>query len=732
MPKKRKVSKRKNKPYSRHKPTYDKFKVSKQSPAKDILRFVYNQQEPVTLAEIRSNVGDDRISKKQAQKLVSTLVAKGDLSAIGKRQFYKATNGHIFTGVIEKNPRGFGFVTDLQPRQREKPFTKDPFLSIKRIGTANHGDKVLIRINRVRKDGRPEAEVITILSRFSDRLTGFYKNGSPPRVIPEDPRYPANIHIISSVEEDIEESTVVIVEVLPEQSPDGFVQGKITEVLGPADNVDVQMRMVIEKNNLPHVFPPEVLREAEKLSISTKEAEHRLDLRKVCHITIDGETAKDFDDAVAVEKRAKGYRLYVSIADVSHFVQQGSALDKEAYLRGTSIYFPGRVIPMLPENLSNNLCSLVPHEDRLTFSAILDFNSAGKLINKKFTKSVICSKQRFTYTTVNAIVIDQDQGYRETYKDFVASLEIAKDLATILYKARMQRGSIGFNIPEPEISLDDEGRITSIKRKSRNFAHQIIEEFMLAANEAVASTFSPGNRPFIYRIHEKPEEERVVEFAEFAKTMGLELPPMETNPHWFAKVLGLVKGQTAEYVVNNLLLRTMQQARYAAENLGHFGLAATDYTHFTSPIRRYPDLIVHRLLNSILENSTKRDTYSSELLTEQAAYLSKRERTAVTAERDMADRLKVYFMEQYLGENFKAVISGISEGVIFVELIDLFVSGSIDIALLKDDYYLYDIKRHRFIGEITGKTYQLGAAIEVTLLDVDHRRRRIYFAPANI
>ncbi len=732
MPKKRNISKRKIRSHFRHKTTHDHLKATTQSPAKDILRFVYNQEESVTLAQIHADVGDDRISKKQVQKLISSLVAKGDISIIGKKQFFKAKNGNIFTGIIEKNPRGFGFVTDLTPRLQEKPFTKDPFLSIKRIGTANHGDKVLIRINRVRKDGRPEAEVITVLSRSSDRLTGFYKNGNPPRVIPEDPRYPANIHIISAVEEDIVENTVVIVEVQPEQNQNGIVRGKITEVLGPVDNVDVQMRMVIEKNNLPHIFPPEALAEANKLSINTKETNSRLDLRKVCHVTIDGETAKDFDDAVAVEKTGKGYRLYVSIADVAHFVQQGSALDKEAYLRGTSIYFPGRVIPMLPENLSNNLCSLVPHEDRLTFSAILDFNWSGKLIHKKFSKSVICSRQRFTYTTVNAIVIEQDQQCRETYKDFVASLDTAKDLATILNKTRMQRGSIGFNIPEPEISLNDEGRITSIERKSRNFAHQIIEEFMLAANEAVASTFSSTKRPFIYRIHEKPEEEKVAEFAEFAGTMGLELPAIEPSPHWFAKVLELVKGRPAEYVVNNLLLRTMQQARYAADNLGHFGLAATDYTHFTSPIRRYPDLIVHRLLHLLLESKTYKETTGNELLAEQADHLSKRERTAVTAERDMADRLKVFFMEQYLGENFKAVISGISEGAIFVELIDLFVSGSIDIALLKDDYYLYDIKRHRFIGEISGKTYQLGAPIEVTLIDIDHRRRRIYFAPTKI
>lgn len=729
MTKKRNISKRKKRSFSRRGRKYETTKKEIPSPSKSILTYVFNQNEPVTINDIYANIDSEELSKKQIRDVVLGLVSRGDLSSVGKKRFVIDVKANIFSGIIEKNPRGFGFVTALQPRRRAASFKKDPFLSIKRIGSANHGDEILLRINKVRKDGRPEAEIISILSRFTDTLTGYYQPGSPPKVVPEDPRYPNIIHITEMVEQQIPEKHVVIVQVLPESSPGGYVQGKIVEVLGPAEDIDVQMRIVIEKHNLPHIFPPAALHEAEKLTVDSDAKDNRLDLRAICHVTIDGETAKDFDDAVAVEKTSKGYRLYVSIADVSHFVPVGSALDKEAYARGTSIYFPGRVIPMLPENLSNNLCSLLPKQDRLAFSAILDFNDQGKLITKKFSKSIIQSKRRLTYSTVFKIIVEQDAECRAAHADLLDSLDHAKTLAEALHLRRMNRGSIGFNIPEPEITLTENGRIETIKRKQRNFAHQLIEEFMLAANEAVAASFTAAKRTFLYRIHEQPDEEKVAEFAEFAQTMGLELPPLDNSPPWFAKVLEHVKGQPAEYVVNNLLLRTMQQARYSPGNTGHFGLAATDYTHFTSPIRRYPDLIVHRLLVGLLGDVPPQKTTGEEQLGEQATHLSKRERLAITAERDMADRLKIFFMEQFIGERFQAVISGINESLIFVELIEFFVSGAIDIAQLTDDYYLFDGKRHRFIGDVSGKIYQLGAAIEVTLQSVDLHRQRINFVP---
>jgi ribonuclease R len=540
------------------------------------------------------------------------------------------------------------------------------------------------------------------------------------------------IQLKEKLPEKLSEGDAVIVKIEGDSSNPRQQQGRLIEILGDPDSVDVQMRLVIEKHSLPHTFSEETLSEVAAISDEIIPVKGRLDLRDIQHITIDGETAKDFDDAIAVQKTRNGYRLYVSIADVSHYVQPGSALDKEAYERGTSIYFPGRVIPMLPERLSNDLCSLVPDRDRYAFTAILDFNRQGHLTNKKFSKSIICSKKRFTYTVVRQILVDQVQKVRRDHKEFLTPLKWASELATELMHLREQRGSIGFTIPAPLMELNDEGKIASISREERNFAHQLIEEFMLAANEAVAETFTEQHLGGLYRIHERPAQEKIQEFVEFGRSLGLDLPPLRQDPDWFGQVLSMVKGSPKEYLINNLLLRTMQQARYDGKNVGHFGLAATDYTHFTSPIRRYPDLTVHRTLQTFLQRSTKVRTRKKETsisLQDMGVFLSARERVAVTAEREMNDRLKVRFMHNKIGEEFQAVISGVNSSAIFVELLDLFVSGGISLTSLKDDYYIFDGKHHRLTGKHKGKSFQLGDLLTVGLLDVDLRRNRIYFSP---
>ncbi len=699
---------------------------------KEILTCIFKAENGISVSAMHTSGLINGAGKKDIQDTVDDLIRRGMIISTKKKRYLIDPKGKIYSGKIEKNPRGFGFVVDLEPSDTGQFFIKDPFLTVGKMGSANHGDKVLIAINRVRKDGRPEAEILSILNRCTERLTGFYQPGKPPQVIPEDPRYPSIIQVVETIEENIDPNDAVLVEILPLPATQGRMQGKVVEVLGPPDNIDVQMRLVIENHNLPHIFPAEALKEATELAIHQNNINSRLDLRHIPHVTIDGEDAKDFDDAIAVEETEEGYRLYVSIADVSHFVKKDSSLDKEAYNRGTSVYFPGRVIPMLPENLSNNLCSLVPHEDRLTFSAILDFDKKGKPRAKQFAKSTICSKQRFTYTTVKNILIDKHRPTRDKHEQFLPMLEVAGKLAELLLEQRMARGSIGFNIPEADITLHTNGSIDSIKRKERNFAHQIIEEFMLAANEAVAEIFTTHQLDFLYRIHEKPDQEKVEEFVRFARTLGLELPEPTAEPGWFAAVLEIVQGNPTEYVVNNLLLRTMQQARYDSANRGHFGLAATNYTHFTSPIRRYPDLMVHRYLHNYLQQqrSTPGGTQNAKLK-EQGQYLSSRERAAINAERDIGDRLKVFFMTQFIGDTFEAVISGVTETAIYIELINLFVSGVIEVTLLKDDYYLFDVKRYRLIGEISGKAFQIGAQLRVTLVEVDHRRKRIYFLPAD-
>lgn len=669
---------------------------------------------------------------------LDSLINLGLVNKDGKNNYRIHKNALLFEGTLVQHPKGFGFVNVSQnsrnSAQNSALLKRDPFISPDQMADAHHGDTVLIRVFRIRKDDRPEGSVVAVLSQGSNRIGGIYsKKGRDQLVYPDDRRFPFTIRITDKGGLQPKHGDAVIAEFDRGSGPAQFLQGKIIEVLGPVDAVDTQMRLVIEQFNLPYQFSDEVLLETENLNETFTDVQNREDfredLRPTAHITIDGESAKDFDDAVCVTKTRKGFRLYVSIADVSHFVTPGSAIDREAYSRGTSIYFPGRVIPMLPEKLSNNLCSLVPEQDRFTVSAILDFDRSGTLLGKHFCRSIIRSRHRFTYTTVRKILIDKDPAIRKEHKDFLTGLKWAEELATVLQKKRKKRGSIDFNLLEPEFTLTDTGEIESIKQTERNFAHQIIEEFMLAANEAVAELFSRQTTSAMYRVHEPPESIKAEEFFHFAKNLGLALAPFEKSPAWFAGVLEKAKDSKYEYIINNLLLRTMQQAQYAAKNVGHFGLAATDYTHFTSPIRRYPDLIVHRELLKLLPGNAaqKRTDSRQSRLAQAGEFLSARERTAVTAERDMNDRLKIGYMKHRVGESFEAIISGVTENALYVEIQELCISGAIQVESLNDDYYLYDKKNYRLFGEITAKTYQIGDLVRVTVVDVDTLSKRIQF-----
>jgi ribonuclease R len=699
---------------------------------KAVLTYVYGSEQAVSQADIIGELQLDREGKKELEILLAELVNQRILSHNNKNRFSLGKQSNLAVGVLEQNPRGFGFVTGVVAKGVGGALVKDPSVEASRMGAARHGDTVLIRVFKVRLDGRPEAEVISVLKRGSDRLAGFVSfEQDRIRVTPEDPRFPFAVFIDGAVPADVQAGDAVIVELADDQGESGSLRGRIIEVLGNPDLIDVQMRLVIEKFKLPHIFSDQVELESARLPDEITETKGREDLREILHVTIDGETAKDFDDAVAVVKTKKGFRLYVSIADVSHFVRPGTALDKEACARGTSIYFPGRVIPMLPERISNNLCSLIPDQDRLAFTAILDFDRQANVVKKRFVKSIIRSHKRFTYTTVRQILIDNDKEVRSAHKSFLTPLKWAGELAAVLQKQRKERGAIGFTLPEPDVALDEAGRIRSIGRAERNFAHQIIEEFMLSANEAVAETFTEHSVNALYRIHERPDPIKVQEFTGFAQTLGLHLPKHRQDPDWFGQVLDMVKNSPREYVINNLLLRTMQQARYDMRNVGHFGLAATDYTHFTSPIRRYPDLLVHRALYDFISRSKEnKKNLSPENLKEIGPFLSSRERVAVSAEREMADRLKVRYMQGRIGESFDAVISGVNSFAFFVELLELFVGGAVAISELRDDYYIYDPKHHRLVGERSARMYRLGDLVRVTLLDVDPRRNRINFTPA--
>ncbi|MCK5516629.1 MAG: ribonuclease R, partial [Desulfobulbaceae bacterium] len=697
----------------------------------DILACLHMSKRPVAIEKISSFLSGKDKTSDDIHAAANFLLSQKLIRKTGKNQFTLNKTAPLYKGLLELNPKGFGFVTDTVPLLSAVHLSKDPYIAPAMIGSAHHGDMVLIRVNRVRNDGRPESAVITILTHGRDTVAGFfYPESHGGTVYPEDPRFPFSITVKATTPEPHSGDAVIVRLDRDLNSPDKNY-GEITELLGNPNNIDVQMRLVIEKFSLPYTFSSTALQEANELPESFIPSADRLDLREIDHITIDGETAKDFDDAICVKKTRNGFQLYVSIADVSYFVQPGSPLDKEAYSRGTSIYFPGRVIPMLPERLSNNLCSLVPDEDRFTVTAILNFDRSGQLLGKKFTRSIIRSHHRFTYTTVSQILIDQNPTIRRLHKPFLTHLKWAHELATALYDRRRKRGSIGFTIPESKITLTDTGEISTIGTIKRNFAHQIIEEFMLAANEAVAEFFSRNHRKGLYRVHEKPDTEKVAEFSAFARTQGLHLVKAEKNPEWFAGIVEQCRGTKTEYIINNLLLRTMKQAHYSPRNVGHFGLASSHYTHFTSPIRRYPDLSVHReLILAITEKTNDQRNKKTDLnLQKKGAFLSARERTGIRAEREMDTRLKVRYMKRHIGENFEAIVSGVNDFAIFIELKDSRISGSISLKDLNDDYYLHDKKRYRLIGEISGKIYQIGDPIQVTLFDVDYSNNRIHFIP---
>jgi ribonuclease R len=460
----------------------------------------------------------------------------------------------------------------------------------------------------------------------------------------------------------------------------------------------------------------------------------RRDLRDLPTVTIDGEKARDFDDAISIEKIKSGYRLWVHIADVAQYVKEGTFLDDDAYQRGTSVYFPDRVIPMLPEALSNGICSLNPNVDRLTLTCEMDISPAGDIARYDIYESVINSSERMTYTAVREILVDENHSQRKRYSALLKEFELMAELMGILRAKRAKRGSIDFDLPEPEIVLDLQGRMTEIIRAERNMAHQIIEEFMLAANETVAGHIEDKEAPFIYRVHEEPDEEKVADLVDFLATLGISLPAgKKIKPRHLQKALAGAKGTPEETLINTVLLRTMKQARYSHENVGHFGLAAETYTHFTSPIRRYPDLIVHRVLKADIKGRLTDDAYVARLdetLPKAAVHCSQRERKAMEAERDVITMLKLRFMEDKLGEVYEGIITGVIQFGFFVQLRETFVEGLVHVSTLTGDYYHFVEKLHCLRGERRKCVYRIGDAVRVRVDRVDTVRKRIDFSLA--
>ena len=693
----------------------------------EILGKLYTAEMPLSAHDIFAALG---LSKNHRQEVLGVLddLCRRKVLSCKRDTFILRKGAELFAGPISVTTKGYGFVAPTEA-PAELEIDQDVFIPPGMLGGAAHSDKVLVQLMS-RRQGRYEGRVIAVLSRATTRLVGTYMaGGNTGLVTPEDSRFPYNLVIRKEDSRGAKNGDAVLAEVTSFAAGQRNLDGIILEVLGNPADIQVQTEMVIRKFDLPHVFTQEVTTQVEALDPEVKMSASRTDLRKVTHVTIDGETARDFDDAVAIEPLKKGFRLYVSIADVSHYVRPQTPVDVEAYQRGTSVYFPTRVIPMLPERLSNNLCSLVPGEDRYTFTAVLDFDEHGNRLAKRFTKSIIRSKHRLTYTKVKQILVDKDEAMRSQYSDMVEDLERMGQLALSLEKQRTKRGSIGFELPEPLIVLGEDNTVQTIKRSERNQAHKLIEEFMLAANEAVAEALEQGKIDSLYRIHEPPDQLKVAEFTEFAQSMGLAVDDGTGSPQWFGKVLAMAAGTPQEYIISNLLLRTMQQARYSPHNVGHFGLAATHYTHFTSPIRRYPDLMVHRALAASLQKKGAVKPSPGAVSTEESGtFLSKRERVAVDADREMVERLQVHFMADKIDETFEAIISGVTAFGLFVELTEVFVNGAVPITEMRDDYYELEQGRHRLIGQRTKTVFQIGDLVRVRLTSVEIPRRRINFS----
>jgi ribonuclease R len=714
--------------------------------------------------------------KPELENALARLTARGDLIELHNGQYVVAARSREFAvGRLNLHRDGYGFLIS----DRAIPgIAGDIFIPPDSAQKAMHGDRVIVRIARIEAGGRADGEIVKILKRSNATVVGEFKMGRRGAyVVPHDQRLrdwiqiPEGMEIpppapnldrigvtapkVSSIEEMA--GMIVNVELLEFPERGSAPIGRIIEVLGHPDDFGVDVEIVIRKHHLPHQFPPEVIEQAQAIPVVIPPADFqdRRDFRDMPIVTIDGETARDFDDAVWVDRLPNGnYALHVHIADVSHYVRPGTFIDTEARLRGTSVYFPDRAVPMLPSELSTNICSLVPREDRLVLSALLEIDHRGEVVSQEFTPGVIRSAERMTYSNVH-LLLEGDAALRARYAPLVGRFELMKELALVLNKKRVRRGSIDFDLPEPLIEFDQFGEMTGVKRAPRNIAHRIIEEFMLAANEAVASHLENAGIASIYRIHEQPDPRRVMEFEEVAAHFGVSLgvgaipvkkfaikdkrrdgskkqhdivlpnANLKISPHQYQKLVAKLEGKPEERILSFLMLRSLKQARYSTENVGHFALAADTYTHFTSPIRRYPDLVVHRLLRDVLVGTP---TPEENELIPIAEECSQSERRAADAERELVEWKKVKFMSDRIGEDFDALIISTAKYGVFVELTDLYVEGLIPIDTLPGDEYIYQEKVRKVVGKRTGREFSIGDKVRVILDRIDPAERKLQFS----
>ncbi len=672
---------------------------------------------PVSFQEIAAYLRIGKKAVKSLKRIMRILVREGEVYKTKKGHYGIAVEMNLITGSFDAHRNGYGFVVT------EKRGERDLFIPPRKTLGAMTGDKV---VARVESPVRMEGSIIKILQRSQTKIIGeLCKEKNVYYVKPKRKNIPFYIFVSSKNRGKAKSGDTVSVEITSYPSGARPPEGKILKVLPAVTEASLEIDLIIEEYSLPRKFPPVVLTESKTLN-EISQLRKRVDCRDLLTVTIDGETAKDFDDAISIKKTDTGYVLYVHIADVSHYVPWDSALDTEARTRGTSVYFPGNVIPMLPERLSNNLCSLVPRQDRPTFTAEMHFDTKGSIIDKSFYPSLIHSNERMTYTSVKKILVDNDPAERGKYDYLLTSFELMEELFNLLRKQRVKRGSLDFDLPEPEILLDLQGNPESIISSERNMAHMMIEDFMIAANEAVGSHLEKIGVPALYRVHEEPDTAKLDELRPVFLAFGLKVG--KTGKKAFHSILKQAKGTVEESLMNILLLRSLKQARYATENVGHFGLASTCYTHFTSPIRRYPDLVVHRILKDSLGGNKltqKKIDYLEKLLPDIAIKTSNTERTADQAEREIVNAMRVWFMKDKVGNEYKGIVTNITSHGLKIRLKDFFVEGFLNVSSLADDYYRFEEENYRLIGRRTKKSFTVGQEMNVRIDRVNIEERGI-------
>ena len=683
---------------------------------------------PMDIQELVSVFDINPDEYKAFKKVIKTMEKEGLIIRTKKDKFGVPERLGLVSGKLEVKAKGFGFlIPDLEGE-------KDVFIPSSSMNGAMNNDRVLVQITKEDINGkRREGEVKEVLERANKSIIGVYEDSRNfGFVVPEDTRLNQDIFIPKKDRNGANDGDLVICEVINwgdrRRSPEGIVK----EVLGKKGDKGLDILTIIKKYGLPEEFPKKVLSYAEGIEeeIPEKEYKRRHDIRDLRMVTIDGEDAKDLDDAVSIERLDGGkFRLGVHIADVTHYVKENNPLDKEALKRATSVYLIDRVIPMLPRKLSNGICSLNPKVDRLALSCFMVIDSKGKVIQHEIEETVIKTNERMTYTDVTKILEENDEELIKRYDYLVDDFKAMEELCTILRQKRLRRGAIDFNFEESKIILNELGKPIDIKPYDRAISNRMIEEFMLVCNETIAEHMYWTNLPFVYRIHEEPDEEKLEKFKEFAYNLGYVIRwGQDTHPRALQDVLDKVKGKKEETVVSTLLLRSMMQAKYSPECVGHFGLAAKYYCHFTSPIRRYPDLQIHRIIKEQINGKIdeKRITKLSGIVEVASKQSSEMERVAQEAEREVDDLKKAEYMQERIGEEFEAIISSVTSFGLFAELPNT-IEGLIHITALDDDYYIYDEAHLCLIGERTKKVYKLGDEVKVRCSRVDIDNREVYF-----